>query len=800
MRAADLVGGLALCLVAGCGGGGSSGGGAPPAPAPAALAITALAPLAGPDTGGTTVTLTGTGFKATSTITVGGTAATGVTFVSSTRLTATTPAGTAGPADVVVTNPGPVTATATNGFTYTSGAAPAILTLAPTAGATGGGTLITLTGTGFQASATVTVGGVAATNVTITTAGTLTFRTPAGTAGSATVVVTNPDLQAATATNGFVYGTAIPAVTGVVPASGPVAGGTLLTVTGTGFERTATAQPTVRVATVFCTGVQVQTATSLTCTTAAAGVVGPQTVTVVNPNLQNGALAGAFTYLGAAPAVTAITPAVGPTAGGTAVTITGGTFYPGATVTIGGAAATVTSVGGTVILATTPAGTVGPATIVVGHLDGTSGSLTNGFTFQAPAPTLTGVTPAVGPNTGSTTLTLTGTGFLAGATVTVGGVAATSVTVVSGTSLTCVTPSVAPAIGPQNVVVTNIDLQSVTGTGVFNAQGPAPTVTSATPNNGPQTGGTAVTLAGTNYVAGATVTFGGALATGVTVVSATRIDCTTPAGPVGATNVTVTNIDAMAGTGTGAYTWNVVIDTTPPTFGGCASASAISGHAIELRWVAATDNVTAQAQLVYDIYLASTSGGQSYTNPPQFTTDPGVTRFVAGGRDLFTTTYVVVRARDLAGNQDGNTTQRTVALPAVSPGSWLVLTGLGTARYSHTLVALPDGRVLAAGGVGGTGPLATAECFDPRHGPWTANRTPPPQLEGRNGSPSPVRNRLLSGDQGQILRGAVHHLGVLGSFPHPDVHHNLPEPGDRHPVGIAKLLLQRRGNFFLVSL
>jgi uncharacterized repeat protein (TIGR01451 family) len=72
-----------------------------------------------------------------------------------------------------------------------------------------------------------------------------------------------------------------------------------------------------------------------------------------------------------APAVASILPGSGPTAGGTAVTIAGSDFQPGATVTLGGAAATgvaVTSPGA--ITATTSAHTAGPVDVVVTNPDG----------------------------------------------------------------------------------------------------------------------------------------------------------------------------------------------------------------------------------------------------------------------------------------------------------------------------------------------------------------------------------------------------------------------------------------------
>ena len=58
-------------------------------------------------------------------------------------------------------------------------------------------------------------------------------------------------------------------------------------------------------------------------------------------------------------------------------------------------------------------------------------------------------------------------------------------------------------------------------------------VTSVAPNSGPATGGTSVAITGTNFQTGATVRFGGTLATAVTVVSSTQIAATAPAHAVG---------------------------------------------------------------------------------------------------------------------------------------------------------------------------------------------------------------------------------------------------------------------------
>ncbi len=68
-----------------------------------AATISAVTPSGGPLAGGTAITITGTGFSAGSTVTVGGAAATNVNVVSTTEVRCTTPAGTTGARDVVVT-------------------------------------------------------------------------------------------------------------------------------------------------------------------------------------------------------------------------------------------------------------------------------------------------------------------------------------------------------------------------------------------------------------------------------------------------------------------------------------------------------------------------------------------------------------------------------------------------------------------------------------------------------------------------------------------------------------------------
>src|SRR5207245_11501299 len=104
------------------------------------------------------------------------------------------------------------------------------------------------------------------------------------------------------------------------------------------------------------------------------------------------------------------------------------------TVAIGGAPATNVNVADSAtITATTPGHAAGTADVTVTNGNGQSGTLSGGFTYVAsPAPTVATVSPRSGPTNGGAGLTVTGTNFANGATVSVGGPAATSESVVKG--------------------------------------------------------------------------------------------------------------------------------------------------------------------------------------------------------------------------------------------------------------------------------------------------------------------------------------------------------------------------------
>jgi hypothetical protein len=103
-------------------------------------------------------------------------------------------------------------------------------------------------------------------------------------------------------------------------------------------------------------------------------------------------------------------------------------------------------------------------------------------------------------------------------------------------------------------------------------------------------------------------------------------------------------------------------DTTRPAFAGLERAFACTpgpqrpGQTTPytLSWQAATDDRTASAAIVYDVYFADAAGGESFSRPT-WTTVPGVTTFRTPGLPSHGAAYFVVRARDAAGNEETNT-------------------------------------------------------------------------------------------------------------------------------------------------
>ena len=415
-------------------------------------AVTSVAPTSGPIAGATSVTITGTGLTGATNVSFGGTAA-AIVSNTATQIVATSPAHAAGLVDVRVTTSGGTSAVvAADQFTYVAPAAPAVTGVSPNSGPIAGGTSVTITGTGLAGASGVSFGTTAAAIVS-NTATQIVVTSPAHAAGPVDVRVTNPNgTSAVVAADQFTYvAPAAPAVTGVSPTSGPIAGGTSVTITGTNLAgATGVAFGTTAAAIVSNTATQIV----VTSPAHAAGLVD---VRVTNPSGTSAVVAAdQFTYVAPAPpAVTSVSPNSGSTGGGTSVTITGTNFTGATSVAFGTTAATIVSNTATQIVATSPAHSAGAVDVRVTTSGGTSSTVTaDRFTYVTPStpPTVTSISPTSGSTGGGTRVTITGTGLSTVTTVRFGTKSA-SIFSKSATQIVAYSPSNVP--GTVDVTVTS---------------------------------------------------------------------------------------------------------------------------------------------------------------------------------------------------------------------------------------------------------------------------------------------------------------------------------------------------------
>lgn len=147
----------------------------------APIVVATVTPASGTVAGGTAITLSGRGFTGATAVSLGGLSATDVVVVSDTELTATTPAGAAGPVSVVVEN-GAERGALVSGFLYE--AELSLLGVLPARGGIGGSTFVVVTGSGFaKGTPALSFDGRAAAEVTVLSDSVLTARTPLGNPG-----------------------------------------------------------------------------------------------------------------------------------------------------------------------------------------------------------------------------------------------------------------------------------------------------------------------------------------------------------------------------------------------------------------------------------------------------------------------------------------------------------------------------------------------------------------------------------------------------------------------------------------
>jgi hypothetical protein len=403
----------------------------------------------------------------------------------------------------------------------------------------------------------------------------------------------------------------------------------------------------VKFGTTPATNVVLVNSTTITATTPThAG--GTTDVVVTNSNGQIATLTGGFTY-NPPPIITNISPATGIKTGGDTLTITGTNFMANPTVTFGSTEASdVTFVNSTTLTVTTPAHAVGAVDVTITNTDTQTVTSTGGFTYTELPPTITSVTSEFSHRTGGYLATITGTGFTGTPTVTFDGTSAL-VSPTSSTSLTVIVP--AHAAGQVTVTLTNPDNQQATATFTYTEL--APTITNISPATGASTGGTALTITGTNFYGTPTVTIGGNAAT-VSDVTSTTITATTPTHANGTVDVTVTNPDNQFVTAPFSFTY-----TTPSNITTVTSANYI----VTTNTITNIPDATSK-----DTFLSRITKGQ----PDQTWDTTNLSNPVASGDTL------VVTAQN-------TTSTRTYTLTVNAPGNSAIIPNeSGNATISST--------------------------------------------------------------------------------------------------------------------
>ncbi len=245
-------------------------------------------------------------------------------------------------------------------------------------------------------------------------------------------------------TRDVVFEADLPSVTHIDPAAGAAAGGTSVVITGTGFGGLSGAAA-VKFGPVDATSYVVDSLTQITAV-APAGTAGSTVDVTVTTPAGISAASAASKYSYGAPTVTLLTPVAGVAEGGNSVVITGTGF----TGVIGAAAVKFGTVNATSyvvdsatqITAVAPAGTADTVVdVTVTTPAGTSATAGSGDDYTYGVPTVTALSPTAGTTAGGTPVTITGTNFVAGATVAFGaGNPATGVAVVNATTITCLSP------------------------------------------------------------------------------------------------------------------------------------------------------------------------------------------------------------------------------------------------------------------------------------------------------------------------------------------------------------------------
>jgi hypothetical protein len=202
--------------------------------------VTAISATNGPTSGGTSITIRGTGFTGATAVDFGASGAASFTVNSDESITAVSPAGASGAVDVTVTTAGGPSATSSaDKFTFI--APPTVTGVSPNSVPLAGGVWgVTVTGTNLATTTKVSIGDTQ-TSFNVISDTSLEIYIPAGESPETVdiIVTTIGGTSERTSADQFTYlpPPPPPTVTGLSPSSGTERGGTTVRITGAGFTK-----------------------------------------------------------------------------------------------------------------------------------------------------------------------------------------------------------------------------------------------------------------------------------------------------------------------------------------------------------------------------------------------------------------------------------------------------------------------------------------------------------------------------------------------------------------------------------
>ncbi|TDW96867.1 T9SS type A sorting domain-containing protein [Dinghuibacter silviterrae] len=519
--------------------------------------ITSYSPV--PSTAGSTVTIHGINLGAVNDVEFGPWSATSFTVVSPTTVTAVVPRGTPWVNKLAVGNGSSYDST---GFSWVLPDTPKITSFSPLADTAGG--TVTIKGTHFTGTTAVLFGADTAASLTVVS-DTVIKAVVSRAGASGTVQVVTPGVSS-TSTASFTYLGLSPRITSFAPTSA-----------GKGDTVILKGQGLTDVKSVFF-GDAFAASFQIVSDTVIAAVVGSGTSGNISfsGKLPNGTIVGdtlaspLFTFVTLTPTIAAFSPS-SDTSGGT-VTLHG-THFTGATAVFfgGDSAASFSVLADTLATAVVGKGASGSVQLVTPNGTATAAAT---FTFLTGPSILSFIPPA---DSAGATVFISGSKFTGATAVYFGGVAATSFTVRSDTSISAVVPS--NIFGHAITVVTPVGTDSLGGfTYLAPAPGShAPLIHAFTPAS--DTAGGTVIIDGANFSTVTAVSFGSVPAASFTIVSDTMIEAVVGQGATGTVIVF-----SPQGSDTSAAVFTYTLP-PPPSITGFSPASDTVGGVVTITGI-----------------------------------------------------------------------------------------------------------------------------------------------------------------------------------------------------------------------